>query len=212
MHPRQTSEEITADADLRPSLGFVLGFAILLGLAYLVTYLTKAYPPPPTDWQVWLATWGEQTLAPFVPIPLESYRLFLAISIIPGMMLLWLAMAGVGKLLSLIFHGKISFRQYLALFAFSFFPFWLIAAVLDFLYMGFFNPYIVPALNLAYGPLPKTLVYWMPLTLYPVIFGLGGIYTALATYAVERFSAWKCAITGVVTASLAILLLSALVR
>jgi hypothetical protein len=211
-HPHRTSQEIAADADIRPSLALVSCFACLLGLAYLVTYLLKSYPPSPADWKVWIATWGEQTLAPFIPIPLESYHLFLAGAIIPGLFLLWVSMAGAGKLFSLIFHGKASYKQYLSLFGFSFFPFWIIAAVLDFLYMGFFSSHIVPALNLAYGPLVKTIVYLVPLVMYPLLFGLGGIYNALATNAVERFSAWKSAITGLVTASLAILFLSILVR
>jgi len=212
LHPLRTSQEIAADADLQPSLAFVLGFACLLGVAYLVTYLLKSYPPSPADWKVWLATWGEQTLAPLIPIPLKSYHLFLAFAIIPGLFLLWVSMAGAGKLFSLIFHGKASYQQYLGLFGFSFFLFWLIAAVLDFLYMGLFSSHIVPALNLAYGPLVKTVVYLVPLVMYPLLFGLGGVYNALATHTLERFSAWKCAIVGVVTSGLAILLLSILVR
>ena len=212
LHPRRSSAEITAGDDYQPALDFVLGFALLLGLAYLVTYLAKSYPPSPADWKVWIATWGEQFMAPYFPIPLESYRLFMAIAVIPGVLLLWVAMAGTGKLLSLIFHGHGSFRQYLTLFGFSYFPFWLIAAILDFLYMGFVNPYIVPALNLAYGPLVRTVVYLVPLVMYPVIFGVGGVYNALAARALERFSIWKCALTGILTAIEAIALLSIIVR
>ena len=210
--PRRTGQEITHDENIWPALGLVGIFAVVLGLAYLATYFAKAFPPPPADWQVWLDTWGEAFMNPFLPIPLESYRLFLAVAIIPGVIGLWLVMGGIGRLFSQAFHGKASFQQYLSLFGFSFFPFWIIAALIDFLYMGLAGPYIVPALNMAYGPAVRTIVYLMPLALYPLLLGLGGVYIAVSTYTLERFAAWKCALVGLVNAGSGIAVLSLLVR
>ncbi len=210
--PRRTGQEISLDTDIWPAVQLVVGFALLLGLAYLVTYFTRAFPPPPGDWQVWKDTWGEGIMQPFIPIALESYRLFMAIAIIPGLIGLWLAMAVIGKLFSRLFRGNASFQQYLSLFAFSYFPFWIIAALIDFLYMGLAAPYIVPALNMEYGPLVRTVVYLMPLGLYPLLLSLGGVYTAMATYTLEHFSTWKCALVGLLNTILAIGVLSLLVR
>ena len=211
-HPIQTSRELAAESNLRPSLSLVVGFACLLGLAYLISYLAKAYPPPPADWQVWIDTWGATFMKPIIPVPLESYRLFLAIAIIPWVIGLWLAMAGLGTLFSRLFGGKVGFKGYLSVFGLSFFPFWILAAILDFLYMGFINPYIVPALNMEYGLLPRTVVYLVPLVMYPTLMGIGGVYNAVATRAIEGFAGWKAAITGTVTCVMAIVLLSVVVR
>jgi hypothetical protein len=181
-------------------------------LAYLISYLNNGYPPPPADWEVWIKTWGKAWMEPFIPIPLAHYRLFLAAAVIPGALLLWVGMAGAGKLCSWIFHGKVSFKQYLSLFGFSYFPFWIIAGVVDFVYMGFVNPYIVPALNMAYGPLVRELVYAAPMVIYVIPLATGGVYNAIVTWAVEGFAPWKAAVTGMVTAGLALMVITLLVR
>jgi hypothetical protein len=211
-HPLRTSREIALEDSLSPAFILVIIFAVLLGAAYFITFFLKTYPPPPAEMQVWIDTWGQSFMMPFLPIPLESYRLFMSIAVVPGIIILWLGMAAIGSLFSKLFKGKSTFKQYLEIFGFSFFPFWIIAAILDFLYMGFVNPYIVPALQLAYGPLIRTLVYLVPLVMYPVLLGLGGVYNGLATYAVEGFSAWKCILVGCVTGVLAIAILSMIVR
>jgi hypothetical protein len=211
-HPRRAGRGVGPMGNIRPSLTLVAGFACLLGLAYLISYLNHGYPPSPADWAVWIKTWGKAWMEPFIPIPLAYYRLFLAAAVIPGALLLWVCMAGAGKLLSSIFHGKVSFRQYLSLFGFSYFPFWIIAGVLDFVYMGFVSPYIVPALNLAYGPLVRELVYSAPMVIYVVPLATGGVYNAIVTRAAEEFAPWKAAITGIVTASLALAVITLLVR
>jgi hypothetical protein len=189
-----------------------VSFACLLGLAYLISYLNHGYPPPPAEWQVWIKTWGKEWMEPFIPVPLASYRLFLAGAVIPGALLLWVGMAGAGKLISWIFHGKVSFKQYLSLFGFSYFPFWIIAAALDFLYMGFVNPYIVPALNMAYGPLVRELVYDAPMVIYVLPLATGGVYNAIVTLVAEGFAPWKAAIIGIATAGLALMVITVLIR
>jgi hypothetical protein len=211
-HPQRAGGEGAWRGAARQALAFVAGFACLLGLAYLVSYLNHGYPPSPADWEVWIQTWGKAWMEPFIPVPLEHYRLFLAGAVIPGVLLLWVGMAGAGRLLSWIFHGKVTFQQYLGLFGFSFFPFWVIAGVIDFVYMGFVSPYIVPALNMEYGPLARELVYAAPMVIYVIPMAAGGVYNAIVTRAAEGFAAWKAAVTGIVTAGLALAVITLLVR
>jgi len=198
--------------NIRLSLTLVSVFAVLLAIAYLISYLNHDYPPPPAEWQVWIQTWGKAWMEPFIPIPLATYRLFLAGAIIPGVLLAWTGMAAAGRLLSWVFRGKAGFPQYLNRVALNFFPFWILAAAVDFLYMGFVGPYILPALNMAYGPLARELVYAAPMITYVIPLSAGGVCIAITIHAMEGFAPWKAAIIGGVNTCLALAVITLLVR
>jgi hypothetical protein len=196
VHPRRTSQRVRELRSIGPCLILVSAFAGVLGLAYLISYLNHNYPPPPVEWEIWVKTWGKEWMEPFIPIPNAYYRLFLAGAILPGAFLAWTGMAAAGRLFSWLFHGKAAYLQYLNLVGLSIFPFWTIAAVIDFLYMGLVGPQIVPALAMAYGPLVRELVYAAPTVIYVVPLAAGGVYGAIFTQAVEGFAAWKATVIG----------------
>ena len=79
LHPRRTTRELLAQKTVYLSLVVVLGFAVLESLLFLVSYLAGDYPPPPEELRIWIETWGEFAMLPFVNIPPESYRLAMAI-------------------------------------------------------------------------------------------------------------------------------------
>jgi len=210
--PRRTCQELLQGSSIRPAAAMVLGFSALFGLLTLVSYLKKDYPPDPATLKVWVDAWGEFAMLPVVKIPLESYRLFSAIIYVPLGLVIWMLMAGTARLFSLLFKGKGSFDQYLKLFGFSFFLFWLIAAVADTIYSGFLDPYVVPALQNQYGPFARGFFLIFPQVMYPVIMGLGGVYNGIAIHVVERFSLWKTILIACCTFIWAIFFIAFLIR
>jgi hypothetical protein len=210
--PRNTCQVIIQERSIRPALAVVLGFSTLFALSMLRSYLNGDYPPEPATLKVWVDTWGEFAMLPVLKIPTESYRLFQAIILIPLGLAIWMLMSGTAKLFSMLFNGKGSYEQYLSLFGFSFFVFWILATLLDMLYSGFFNPYIIPALQNQYGLTARGFFLYFPQVFYPLLFGLGGIYNGIAIYTLERFSIWKTSIAAFCTFIWPILLISTLIR
>ena len=210
--PRRTCQVLVQEERVQPAASVVLGFSIFFALAMLVSYLKKDYPPDPGTLKVWVDAWGEFAMLPVLKIPAESYRLFLAIIIVPLGLAIWMLMAGMGKLFSLFFRGKGIYEQYLSLFGFSFFVFWILSAILDMFYSGFLDPYIVPALQNQYGPLAKGFFINFPQVFYPTLFGLGGVYNGIAIHTLERFSLWKIIVASFCTFIWPVLLISTLIR
>jgi hypothetical protein len=89
---------------------------------------------------------------PFLSIPLDQYRLFMALISLPVTVSSWLGMAGIARLITRGFGKKTTFHQYLNLFAFSFFPFWFFAMLGDALFTLLTGPGLILGLQGAYGP------------------------------------------------------------
>jgi hypothetical protein len=212
VHPRSVSREIVQDKNIYASLYVVLGFAVILSLLFLISHLKADYPPSPDELDIWIETWGEFAMLPFVKIPAEKYRLAQAIFIIPMMMAVWILMAGTAKILSILFNGKVSYLQYLNLIGFSFFVFWIIGSILDTIYSGLLGECVLNALKLEYGVLPKTLVTYFPSVMWVGVLSLGGIYNAIVIQETERFSFIKSALMGLLTFVWPIVLISTLIR
>jgi hypothetical protein len=188
----------------------VLSYGIANSLGFLIS--AHDYPPPADVLAVWIRTWGEFTILPFLKIPPENYRTFLALIMIPLSLTIWMLMAGTAKLLSLLFKGKARYEQYLNLTGFGFFPFLWITAILDTIYSGFLRPSAIPALNLEYGGLVRGFFLWYPPLEYTILYGLGGVYNGIATQCTEHWAVWKSVVVGVLTFIWPMLLISTLLR
>jgi hypothetical protein len=125
--PFRSAQALPASARVRPAALLVLGAGLFMAAGMLVSHLNHAYPPAPNVLKIWVETWGEYVMLPFLKIPPESYRLFLAVIMVPLAYAIWMLMAGTAKLLSLFMGGRASYEQYLVITAFSFFPFWILA-------------------------------------------------------------------------------------
>jgi hypothetical protein len=199
--PRKIARELLVEKTIHPSLIVVLGFALSESLLFLISYLAGDYPPPAGELRIWIETWGEFSMLPFIKVPAESYRLTMAIFIVPLMIAIWILMAGSARLLSIIFGGgRISFDQYLNLFGFSFFAFMIVAAVLDFTFSSVFGNF-VSALRGEHGTFARSTAAAFPPAMYTVLYGLGGLYNAIVAREGEGYSIPKTAIVGIVTFS-----------
>ncbi len=211
-HPGKTSREIAGAASIAPSLVVVTSFGVVHGLLFYISYLAKDYPPAPAVLEVWIRAWGEFSMLPFLKIPAESYRLFLAFAMLPIALGAWMLMAGSAKILSGLFGGKASYDQWLNLTCFSFFPFLILAALLDILYSGLLGSFIVPGLQMEYGPAANAFFLYFPQLFYPVLLALGGVYTAIAARRVEGFSLWKSGLIGMIAFAWTTMLWATLLR
>ena len=178
----------------------------------MISHVKADYPPPPDELNIWIETWGEFAMLPFVKIPAEKYRLAQAIFMIPMVIAIWILMAGSAKTLSILFNGKVAFRQYLNLFGFSFFVFWIMGSILDTIYSGILGEIVLNALKLEYGQYVKIFVTYFPSIMWVGVLSLGGIYNAIVIHETERFSFTKSALMGMVTFVWPIVLISTLVR
>ena len=210
--PRLTSREILQDENIHASLAIVLGFALVLSLLFLVSHFRGDSPPPPQDLETWIETWGEFAMLPFVKVPAEDYRLAQALFFTPLILGTWILMAGTARVLSLLWGGKVGFAQYLNLFGFSFFTFWILGSVLDTVYSGLLGRHVLQALRGAYGPLAKMVFANFPSLIWTIVLGLGGVYNAIVSHEDERCSWLKAALVGVATFFWPMLLISLLVR
>jgi hypothetical protein len=210
--PRRTSQALVEENRVRYAAALVLSYGVVNCLGMLLSALRHDYPPPPDVLAVWIKTWGEFTMLPFLKIPPENYRAFQAVIFIPLSLTIWMLMAGTAKLLSLLFKGKRSYEQFLNLLGFSFFPFLWIAAILDTIYSGYLKPFAVPALNNEYGPLAQIFFQLFPPLEYTILYGLGAVYNAIAVQTAERWAAWKSVVVGALTFAWPILLITALLR
>lgn len=210
--PRRTCRELLEQPTIRPALALVLGFGVVFSLLTLVSYLQKDYPPDPATLKVWIDAWGEFAMLPVIKIPLESYRLFVAIIYIPLTLAIWMLMTGTAKLFSLLFKGKGLYEQYLKLFGFTFFIYWIIVAILDTTISALSLSYAVPALQNQYGPFARDFFLYFSQWMYIVCFGLGAVYNGIAIHTIERFSIWKVILVAWCTFVWPIILIATLLR
>lgn len=212
LHPRSLSREIMQEKNIYSSLSVVLGFAIILSVLFVISHVKANYPPKQDELDIWIETWGEFAMLPFVKIPADNYRLAQGIFMIPMMIAIWILMAGSARILSILFDGAVSFEQYLNLFGFSFFIFWIIGSILDTIYSGILGDYVLNALKMEYGSIAKTFVTYFPQVMWVGILSLGGIYNAIVVHEAEQFSFIKSALTGMATFLWPIVLISTMIR
>jgi hypothetical protein len=146
-----------------------------------------------------IEAWGEFSMLPFLNIPAEVYRLFLAEIMIPLLLAIWILMAGSARLISILFGGKVTYKQYLILFSYSFFSFFLIASILDMIYSGLMFRVIMSALRGEYGPLVRQGFILYPAFFWVTALGLAGIYNGIVCQEGEGWAWWKSALVAVVT-------------
>ena len=217
-HPLTAGREVAAWRTAWPGLAVVLAFGLYLALGCYRSYLHHDYPPPPQELRVWIETWGEFSMLPLpvLQIPLEQYRLFMAIISLPVTLGSWLVMAALARRLTHWFGSRTTFKQYLNLFAFSFFPFWFLSALGDTLFSETLGEFLLPGLRGENGPLLRALFIYYPPALYTVLFGLAAIYNGLAAYAAaseeKQLRWWQAAAIGWSTFILPLVLVSMLYR
>jgi hypothetical protein len=210
--PWRSAHALPASVRVRPAALLVLGASLFLATGMFVSYLNRDYPPAPDVLKIWLDTWGEYLMLPFLKIPPESYRLFLAAIMVPLGFALWMLMAGTAKLLSLLLGGRASYEQYLVITAFSFFPFWILAGIMDSIFSGAIDGYVLQALTGQLGPFAT--VFWknVPAFFYTFLYGLGGVWIGIGTAGVERFKWWKAVLIAAFSFGWPMLLMSVLIR
>lgn len=176
-HPLKSGREIATWKKAWAGFAVVLVFSLYLAQGNFRSYLNHDYPPPPDEFSIWIETWGAFAMLPmpFLRIPLEQYRLFMAAISLPVVIGSWLYMAAAAHLLTRWFGGKTGFQQYLNLLAFSFFPFWFAASLGDWAYSAALGPYVLPGLRGEYGPLLQAFFVNFPPWLYTILFGLAAI-------------------------------------
>ena len=212
IHPRKTSHEIAQDTTIYASLTVVFGCGLVFALLFLVSHLMHDYPPPPNELNIWIDTWGEFAMLPFIKLPAESYRLAQAIFMLPLVLAIWLLMAGSARVLSILFGGKASFEQYLNVFGYSFFAFWILGQLLDMSYSGLLGPWVLPALRMEYGLGIQIFFANFPPVMWTMMLAIGGIYNGIVTHELEGFSLWKVVVIGTVTLAWPIVLITILLR
>ncbi len=149
VRPISTGRKIATCTSITTAALIVIGFALYLAYGFATSQ--HLYPPPQHEMEVWVNAWGEFTMLPVLPIAPEHYRNFLAIIMLPLMVAAWLLMGGSARLLSGLLGGKAPLRVRLNQVVFAFFPFWILAILLDGLFSGVFGDYLVPALEMQYG-------------------------------------------------------------
>jgi hypothetical protein len=198
IHPRRTTEAILARNSLRLPAVVVLAYGLFVAAGMLISHFAGDYPPPPAEMQAWVDAWGSFTMLPFLNVPAESYRLLQSAFMLPLVLAIWMLMAASARLLSVIFHGRLSFDQYASLFAFSFFPFALLAAIADGILSGLLGDFGLAALRMEHGTAVRELVVGVYPMFYTVLYGLGAVYNTIVTQEAEAFSWPKAALIGIV--------------
>ncbi len=210
--PFRSARALPASARVRSAALLVLAAGLFMAIGMLVSHLNHAYPPAPDALKIYVDTWGEYLMLPFLKIPPESYRLFLAIIFVPLAFAIWMLMAGTGKLLSLLVGGHASYEQYLVITAFSFFPFWILAGVIDTIFSGVIDRYVLLALTGQLGSIATAFWSSFPQFFYSFLYGLGGVWIGINTAGVESFKWWKAVPIALFTFGWPMLLMSVLVR
>jgi hypothetical protein len=203
-HPVRAAQRAAAWETIWPGFAVVIAFSLYLTLGLVRSHFAGDYPPAAEELSVWIETWGEFSMLPlpFLNIPLEQYRLFMAIITLPMVAFSWLLMASIARLLARSFGVPTSFKQYLNLFAFSFMPFWFLSALGDGLFNAIFGPYLLSGLQGQLGPLVKAFFTNYPPILYTLTFGLGGVYNGLAASGAaqgKKLCWWQAGLTGWLT-------------
>ncbi len=212
LSPFRSRLALPVSTRVRPAALLVLFAGLFSTAGMFVSYINHAYPAAPDVLKIYIDTWGEYYMLPFVKIPPESYRLFLAIISVPLMYAMWMLMAGTAKLLSLLMGGGASYEQYLVITAFSFFPFWILAAVIDTIFSGVINGYVLQALTRQLGPFAT--IFWssFPKFFYTILYGLGGIWIGINAAGLEPFKWWKAVPIALFSFAWPMLLMSSLMR
>ncbi len=211
-HPLRTAEELAREPSLRSASAVVLGLGICTGLMFAVSAARGDYPPPPDVLKTWIDSYGEFAMLPFLKIPAESYRLFEAFIAVPMLLAGWMLMGSTARLLTRLLGGRLSYEQYLNLFAFSFFTFWILAQLMEMSIETVLGAYMLPALRNAYGPLAQGFFTYVMSIGWPLWLLIGGVYSGLAAWACERFAAWKAVLIGGVSMTWPILMASFILR
>jgi len=196
VHPLRTTDRLLAEP-VMPAMVLVVGFGAAMALLFFLSYLARAYPPPPDVLETWIEAYGAFYVLPFVDIPTEQFRLAMAIVAVPLVLVVWILMAGSARLLTLAVRGRVTFDQYLVLLAFAFFPFWITASFIDLLHSGPLDPLVLAALRGEHGPIARHVAAsFMPLA-YSVLYGLGGVYCAAVAARANGFSFARALAVGV---------------
>lgn len=212
INPRRTAQQILKEKKLTPALGVVIGFGLIFSTLSLISYFKGDYPPSPDELQTWIDAWGEFTMLPFLKIPAERYRLAQGLFFTPLVFAIWILMAGTARVFSIAWVGKGGFMEYLNLFAYSFFAFWILSSLLDMIYSGLLGLFVLNALRMAYGPAVRTVVASFPPVMYTTLLGMGGIYNGLMIHEREGFSLHKTILIGMMVFVWPIFLISILIR
>jgi hypothetical protein len=216
--PSQAAREIAGWKRPWPGLAVALSLGLYLSLTCYRSHLNHDYPPPPVDLLVWIATWGEFSMLPlpWLGIPLERYRLFMAVISLPVVLGSWIGMAFLARLLTGWFGSGTSFRQYLNLLSYSFFPFWFLATLGDGMFNAILGSHLTVGLRGEYGPLVQAAFTYYPPLLYTVLFGLGAVYNGLVTYGASstgrQLLGWQAGLIGWLTFLPPLVLVSLLYR
>ena len=112
------------------------------------------------------------------------------------MLIAWLLMGGSARLLSGLLGGKAPLRIWLNQVMFAFFPFWILAILLDGLFSGVFGDYLVPALEMQYGQFWHDVVLYFPQFMYTILYATGWVYTGIAAHQTDRLAVWKAVSIG----------------
>ena len=206
--PRQTARELLAEKSLKWPLIIVLLLGFISSVGFYFSYLQHAYPPP----REMIEAWGDFAMLPFFKIPAESYRLFLAQIMVPFLLGIWILMAGSARLISILLGGKVTYKQYLILFAYSFFSFYLVASILDAIYSGLMSGMILAALRNEYGPVLRQAFIIYPMIFWPTALVLAGIYNGIVCQEGEGWHWWKSVVVAAVTFIWPIVLISFIMR
>jgi hypothetical protein len=210
--PFRTAKALPASVRVRTAALLVLGAGLLMASGTLVSYLKHSYPPAPDVLKIWVDAWGEFLMLPFLKIPPESYRLFTAIILVPLALAMWMLMAGTAKMLALVLRGHASYEQYLVITAFGFFPFWILAGIIDTIFSGVIDGYVLQALTGHLGPFATAFWTNFPKFFYTILYALGGVWIGIATVGVESFKWWKAIPIAFFSFAWAMLLITVLLR
>jgi hypothetical protein len=210
--PYRSAKALPASVRVRPAALLVLGAGLFMAVGTFISYLNRSYPPPPDILKIWVDTWGEFTMLPFLNIPPESYRLFIALISVPLVFAMWMLMAGTAKLLSLLMGGRASYEQYLVITAFGFFPFWILAAIIDTIFSGVIDGYVLRALTGQFGPFATAFWANFPIYFYTILYGLGGVWIGIAAAGLESFKWWRSVVIALFSFAWPMLLMSVLLR
>ncbi len=210
--PYRAAKALPYAVRVRPAALLVLGMGLYLGIGMLIGHLNHVYPPPPDVLKIYVDTWGEYVMLPFLKIPAESYRLFQAIIALPLVFAIWMLMAGTAKLLSLLMRGRASYEQYLVITAIDFFPFMFLAAIIDTIFSGVIDGYVLQALRGQLGLFATSFWTSFPIYFYTVLYGLGGIWIGISAAGVESFKWWKAVPIALLSFAWPMLLISTLLR
>jgi hypothetical protein len=217
LHPRRAGEHFAGSSDLRHAAWLVVGFGIFYSVMFHISHLAHNYPPAPEVLQVWVKAWGEFAMLPFLNIPAENYRLFLALSSLPLALAAWMLSSSSIFLLSRLANSRLRYETCLNLSAFGFFPIWILSTLFDMGYNALLGEYIVPALMGQYGPLALAFFQNFPMLEYMLLFGLAGVLIGVAAWSAERSAGghpvvWAAALIGWAAFAWPALLVAVLVR